>query len=264
MQGRVIPSSESTWSKPSRCVRCSEPLFGHDQQGVHVASASEREPGHPWLRSWAPPEMCPMCEHFVPANRSGGKNYMENHLRDHFHQSLVQGILIRARWPHTSLIERCRKAEELRSSRACPEICPNEFLGEGWFTDAFECVHWKQPDETKFRTQRWEYWNIESAEFNPERAITEDSPVSHRCQSQYFNLAKVGGPILGNPLENWDLPMIPNPSSPDYTDEVPQHFRECLQVVRDAVRPRSKEVPRRTSRPRGFTAGEDCRSRRCF
>ena len=107
--------------------------------------------------------------------------------------------------------------------------------------ESFEYVQWHQPDKTKFRTQSWEYWNIESVEFNPERAITEDSPISHRCQSQFFNPAKVSGPILGNPVVNWDLPMVPDPSSLDYTDEVPWLFRECLQVVRDAVRPRSKE-----------------------
>ena len=36
MQGRVIPSSESGRSKPSKCAACVESLFGHDVQGVHV------------------------------------------------------------------------------------------------------------------------------------------------------------------------------------------------------------------------------------
>ena len=51
----------------------------------------------------------------------------------------------------------------------------------------------------------------------------------------------MGESILGDPSEIWDLPTMPDPSSSDYTDEVPLRFRECIQVVRDALRPQSKE-----------------------
>ena len=240
MQGRVIPSSESTRAKPSKCVRCFDSLFGHDQEGVTFVT--EREDGDPtWMRAWALPELCPLCEHFVHTDGCGGKNCMSKHLTEHFHQSLVQGILIRARWPHTCLLERCRMAEELRASQTCPGLIPHEFLGDGWKPDAWGCIHWTQPEETRFKARDWEYWNIEAAELNVQRAIDEDSPISHRCESQHFNPSKVGSLILGSPCENWHLATLPDARDGSYTDEVPSRLRECLQVLRDAVRSGQKQ-----------------------
>ena len=91
-----------------------------------------------------------------------------------------------------------------------------------------------------FRAEDLRASSIEAAEFNPGRSITEDSPVSYRCESQHYDPAKTGESILGDPSEIWDLPELPNPNSPDYTDEVPLRFRECIQILRDALRLRSK------------------------
>ena len=166
---------------------------------------------------------------------------LENHLMEHFCQSLAQGTLIRARWPHTHIPEQCRHAAEVQTDRAWPDICPNESVSENWKIDPLNRIHWLQPEKTKFRMEGWQSWNIEAAKFNPERAITKDSPVSYRCESQYYDLAKTGESILGDPSEIRDLLELPNPASPDYTDEVPLRFRECIQAVRDALRPRSRE-----------------------
>ena len=130
MQGRGIPSTESGRSKPSKCAACVESLFGHDEQGVHVVPREEHKDVEPWMRTWAPPVLCPMCEHLVHSRDSEGPKCMENNLMDHFYQSLAQGILIRARWPHMYVPERCRNAAEVRTERACPDICPNESVGE--------------------------------------------------------------------------------------------------------------------------------------
>ena len=83
---------------------------------------------------------------------------------------------------------------------------------------------------------------LKQRHLNVQRAIDEDSPFFHRCQSQYFNPSKGGSPILGSPFENWDLPTLPDARDGSYTDEVPSRFRECLQILRDAVRPGAKQL----------------------
>ena len=183
-----------------------------------------------------------MGEHSVHSTDSGGySKCMKEHMMEHFHQSLAQGILIRARWPHTCIPERCRKGAEIWTERAFPEICLNASVSENWVIDPTNRIHWKQPEDRKFQAEDLTASSIEAAEFNPGRAITEESPVSYRFESQYYDPAKTSESILGDPAEIWDLPELPNPASPDYADEVPLRFRECIQAVRDALRPRSRE-----------------------
>ena len=107
-----------------------------------------------------------------------------------------------------------------------------------------------------FRAANHGATSVEEAEFNPKRAITEEQPMSHRPASPYYDPMKAGGRLHGWQGEIWELPAFPEDD--DCLNEPTPRFANCIRVVRDAVRPRSRETRweleelRPVCRPRGF------------
>ena len=138
MQGRALPTCETGRSKPSKCAHCSKSLFGNDELGNREVPRADRRPenGAPWCETWTPPEWCPICEHWLhdadATTLNGYSLCMRGHLVEHMYQMLAQGIVVRARWPHTNLLERSRREAEEKANAACPHLCPGSDLSGCW------------------------------------------------------------------------------------------------------------------------------------
>ena len=248
MQGRALPTCESGRSKPSKCACCDESLFGEDEMGNRTIPPSKRRPenGAPWCETWVPPELCPICEHWVhgaeeTTSLNGYSMCMRGHLMQHMHQCLAQGIAIRARWPHTNLLERGRKEAEEKANAPCPDLCRGSMLSGCWMECPQGRIHYQQDMRMNFLATNHGVTSVEDAEFNPARAISEEQPLSHRTASQWYDPMKTGSHLLGYPGEVLDLPAFPQEEE-DRLKEPTASFGECNRVCRDSVRPRARQT----------------------